>query len=530
MKTLLSFAAASLCIAAYASGPLMGWSSWNTYRVNINDSLICAQADALVDKGLRDAGYRQVNIDDGFFGYRDSAGTLVTHPQRFPRGLKAVADYIHSRGLKAGIYSDAGANTCGSLWDRDPNGVHVGLCGHEAQDADMYFNNLGFDFIKIDYCGAGQQLALDEEERYTEIINAIRSTAKKPVAINVCRWAYPGTWVSRLADSWRTTPDINPSWGSVKSIIAQNLYMAPYSSPGHYNDMDMLEIGRGLTPDEEITHFGIWCMMNSPLLIGCDLTSIPEASLNLLKNPELIAINQDPLGQQAEVAIASPDGTYVLARDLGAANGTERALALYNPTDTARTIAFDFADVLLGGKVSLRDAVNRCDAGAHEGRFSAVVPAHGTLIYRAKAESRIPRTRYEAEYAFLPRFDALGKRDRAVRLQPDSAASGRMIVANLGGSAANHAEWSDVACDEAGEYEITVRYKMPRLGREIADRRIEIMVNGNLSAIAGIDQTPGSDIRTASAIIRLEKGNNNIKIGSRHTWTPDIDCFEIRKI
>ena len=135
--------------------PIMGWSSWNTYRINISEDLIKRQAEAMVSLGLKDAGYRYINIDDGFFGYRDEKGVLQTHPERFPNGVKGVADHIHRLGLKAGIYSDAGANTCGSLWDADPNGVGVGLYGHEKQDADLYFNQWGFDFIKIDYCGAG---------------------------------------------------------------------------------------------------------------------------------------------------------------------------------------------------------------------------------------------------------------------------------------------------------------------------------------------------------------------------------------
>ena len=141
-----------------AEPPIMGWSSWNTYRINISEDLIKRQAEAMVSLGLKDAGYRYINIDDGFFGYRDEKGVLQTHPERFPNGVKGVADYIHRLGLKAGIYSDAGANTCGSLWDADPNGIGVGLYGHEKQDADLYFNQWGFDFIKIDYCGAGQQL------------------------------------------------------------------------------------------------------------------------------------------------------------------------------------------------------------------------------------------------------------------------------------------------------------------------------------------------------------------------------------
>lgn len=201
--------------------PIMGWSSWNTYRVNINANLIRKQADAMVSQGLRDVGYSYINIDDGFFGSRTDEGVLKTHPERFPDGLKGITDYIHSLGLKAGIYSEAGANTCGSIWDADKNGIGVGLYGFERQDADLFFNQWGFDFMKIDYCGAGQQLELDEQERYTMIVNAIRDVCNRDISLNICRWAYPGTWVKNLARSWRISGDIAPNWESIKYIISK---------------------------------------------------------------------------------------------------------------------------------------------------------------------------------------------------------------------------------------------------------------------------------------------------------------------
>lgn len=175
MRNLFLTLAFGLCSGVFAQNttvfesPIMGWSSWNTYRVHINDTLIIRQADAMVQKGLKEVGYSYVNVDDGFFGWRDEKGVMQTHPERFPNGLKGVADHIHSLGLKAGIYSDAGSNTCGSIWDKDMNGIGSGLYGHEFQDATLYFKEWGFDFIKIDYCGAGQELNLEEEKRYTEI-------------------------------------------------------------------------------------------------------------------------------------------------------------------------------------------------------------------------------------------------------------------------------------------------------------------------------------------------------------------------
>lgn len=183
--------------------PIMGWSSWNAFRVNISEDIIKKQADLLVEKGLKDAGYLNVNIDDGFFNERDSEGNMKANGTRFPNGMKPVVDHIHNLGLKAGIYTDAGNNTCGSMAsaDQDRAGVGAGIYGHEQQDAQLYFGDWGFDFIKIDYCG-GSYLGLDEQERYTSIRNSINKVNKN-VSLNICRWAFPGTWAENVATSWR---------------------------------------------------------------------------------------------------------------------------------------------------------------------------------------------------------------------------------------------------------------------------------------------------------------------------------------
>ena len=507
----------------------MGWSSWNTYRVNISDSLIKRQADAMVGQGLKDAGYTYINVDDGFFGYRDEQGNLCTHPQRFPNGMKAVADYIHSKGLKAGIYSDAGGNTCGSLWDKDMNGVGVGLYGHEHQDADLFFNRWGFDFIKIDYCGAGQQLELDEQKRYTEIVKAIRETAGKNVSVNICRWAFPGTWAKDLARSWRISPDIAPDWGSVKAIIHKNLYLSAYAGGGHYNDMDMLEIGRGLKPEEEEVHFGMWCIMSSPLLIGCDLTTIPESSLNLLKNKELIALNQDPLGLQAYVAQHEGAG-YVLVKDIGQKRGKVRAVALYNPSDEVCAFSVPLSVLELGGKVAVRDLVKQRDEKKVRDSLCYDVPPHSVKILRLKAEERLEPRHYEAEWAWLPCFDDLAKRSRGVAYKPYGKASGGMIVSNLGGEAANYAEWKEVYSENGGKYRMRIAY-VPAQGnaREVKDRRLEVEINGQKTCITELESDPAQGVCHVTLPVDLRRGYNSIKMGSAYTWTPDIDCFTLER-
>ena len=248
------FAAVALPIAAQGDsvtidyGPTMGWSSWNTFGVNISETIIKQTANAMVTKGLLAVGYNHVNIDDGYFGGRDQeTGKLITHKTRFPKGLQPVVDHIHSKGLKAGIYSDAGHNTCGSKFNGDKTGVGVGLYEHDQLDCDLFFKELGFDFIKVDFCGGSpyhndEGLTLDEKTRYTAIAKAINNTGRNDVRMNICRWAYPGTWVDDAGFSWRTTGDIYDGWKSVKGILAENLYMSAYCSKGHYNDMDMLEV------------------------------------------------------------------------------------------------------------------------------------------------------------------------------------------------------------------------------------------------------------------------------------------------
>ena len=530
-----AFATGVLVIAVHAQiksvePPIMGWSSWNTYRVNINEELIKKQADAMISQGLKDVGYNFVNIDDGFFGHRDEGGWLHTHPERFPNGVKIVVDYIHSKGLKAGIYSEAGANTCGSIWDADKNGIGVGLYGFERQDADIYFNQWGFDFIKIDYCGAGQQLELDEKERYMEIVNAIREVCPRNISLNICRWAYPGTWVKNLARSWRVSPDITPNWCSIKQIISMNMYLSAYAGGGHYNDMDMLEIGRGLTREEEETHFGMWCIMSSPMLIGCDLTKISESSLELLKNEELIALNQDPLGLQAYVVQHEGNG-YVFVKDIEREMGKMRAVALYNPSDEVCSFNVPLSVLELQGKSQIRDLVQKKDECTVKDAIRFKVKPHGVKILRVEAEKRIERTVYEAEQAFLNQFDALGKRKRGVNYMPFEGASGRMTVCNLGGHKDNFAEWNNVFSEKGGKYKMIISYIPAEIGKkEIPDRRLEVTVNRTRTSFSQIESDRSKGVQTVELIIELQPGYNVIRMGSRLTWSPDIDCFVLEKM
>ncbi|MCM1108306.1 MAG: alpha-galactosidase [Clostridium sp.] len=513
--------------------PTMGWSSWNTYRVNISADIICRQADAMAATGLREAGYTYINIDDGFFGGRNADGQLLIHPTRFPNGLKPVADYIHSLGFKAGIYSDAGHNTCGNYWDKDAAGVGVGFYEHDEQDARFYFDEMGFDFIKIDFCGGDakqntEQLSLDERERYTAIRQAIDAVGRDDVRINVCRWAFPGTWVHSIGSSWRIAGDIGPNWASVKRIIAANNYLSAYAGEGHYNDMDMLEIGRGLSEAEERTHFGMWCIMSSPLLIGCDMTKIPERSLNLISNPELIAINQDALGLQARIVATGSDGLTVYAKDVRTLHGNTRAVAIYNPANNAQTYTLDMAAVDLAGKIGVRDVFARQDLEpVTNGLLTLNVDAHDTAILLLEGEQRLERTVYEAEWAWLERFQQLGINSSLGHAvyTADASCSGGARVGWLGNHAENYMEWRDVWSREGGVYELTVRCK------QWQKRQVELSVNGGEPQTLTFSATETAGIGCSQPLrIVLAPGNNTIRIANPSAWAPDIDCMTVTPV
>ena len=511
--------------------PLMGWSSWNAYMVDISDSIITHQADLMVEKGLKEAGYRYVNIDDGFFGYRDERGYMVPHPERFPKGpegMRALVDHIHSLGLKAGIYSDAGDNTCGSSYNHDLNGLGAGLYGHDVVDAERYFNEWDFDFIKLDYCG-GQNLKLDPEERYREIRRVIDSVATRHIRINVCRWNFPGTWVNGIGDSWRISADIRPVWKSIKYIVGKNLYLSAYAGNGNYNDMDMLAVGYNIKPSpfweeglglsytEEEAHFGIWCIMSSPLLLGCDIEYIPEETMKIITNPELIAINQDRLGLQAHV-VQHVGETYVFAKDIIEKWGNTRAVALYNPADTSMRFTLTPEEIEMTGTLTVRDLNLNADLGECSS-IEMTLPPHSAKILKVSGE-RIEPTLYEAEWGYCPDFTAI--KGTGVKYVPMEGTSGRAVAMNLGGSESNCLEWRDVHSISGGEYELslTIQYCEEATG-------LRISVNGEEKEIVSCGLAKDG-FYTLNTLAELNKGENCIRIWSE-TPLPAIDKLNITK-
>jgi len=378
----LTFAAAPPATAldnGLAQTPPMGFNDWNSFGCNVDEQLIKQTADFFVSSGLKDAGYEYVNIDDCWLEKTRSAdGHLVPDPVKFPDGIKGTADYVHARGLKLGIYEDAGTMTCAR---------YPGSYGHETTDA-QDFADWGVDYLKYDNCnlvpgtGDNQQEYID---RYKRMRDALAATGR-PIVFSLCEWGnfQPWTWGADVGNLWRTTGDISDRWSSLKSIINQNLNLYPYAKPGAWNDPDMLEVGNGgMTDTEYRTHFGMWAMLSAPLLIGTDLRKATPATMNILENKEVIAIDQDTLGKQAK-PIKNADGLVVMSKPL--ANG-DTAVALYNSTDSAATISTSAKDLgLAGGSAyTLRD-VWKHSTTETAGAVSATVPAHGTTLYRVSSE------------------------------------------------------------------------------------------------------------------------------------------------
>ncbi|MCC8147023.1 MAG: alpha-galactosidase [Bacteroidales bacterium] len=523
--SLLSFS--SIVIAQDSKTPMMGWSSWNTFRINISETLIEETADAMISKGLKDAGYNYVNVDDGFFHGRDAQGNLLYNTTKFPNGMKVVADYIHSKGLKAGIYSDGGIHTCAFQYDGDTYGKEVGMKNHEDQDAKLYFDTWDYDFIKLDFCG-GTTLGLDEQTQYERIYEAIQKTDKKDVRFNICRWMFPGTWASEIAGSWRISHDILNQFDTdrgVRGVLEKNLYLAAYASPGHFNDMDMMQIGRNtFTKDQEKSHFGLWCIMSSPLLIGCDLRSIPESTLEIITNPEVIALNQDVLGLQAEL-VNREGKQFTLAKQIEEDQGKVRAVALFNCESTPKTMRINFKDIQLSEKAQVRDLWERKDLGEFSGYYEITVPAYGTAMLRIEGESSFDKVEFEAEYAFINEYDEV-KIDKnqysSARFSPQFGASGNYILTALGGNnkPGNWAEFRRVYSSEGGKYKFKLFYYSGE------DRNLTVTVNGKEYQMTNLN-SGGAGKRGRAFIdeIELKKGYNTIRLSNAAGLAPDIDKF-----
>jgi alpha-galactosidase len=358
--------------------PQMGFNDWNAYGCNVSENLIKSTAQAMHDNGMQAAGYTYVNIDDCWMTHsRDGNGRLVPDPAKFPDGIAGTADFVHSLGLKLGIYEDAGSATCAG---------YPGSLGHESTDAQT-FASWGVDYLKYDNCNNDGSSA---RTRYTAMRDALAATGR-PILFSLCSWGQENvwTWGADIGNSWRTTGDIQSSYSSMLSIFHSNVGLAQYAGPGHWNDPDMLEVGNGgMSVTEQQTEFSLWAEMAAPLIAGTDIARASADTLGILTNKAVIAVDQDPLGRQG-TEVSNANGLHVLAKPL--ADG-DVAVALFNETGGTATIATTTDAV--GAKDASGYTLTNLWTGATsttDGAISASVPAHGTVMYRVTADPALTR-------------------------------------------------------------------------------------------------------------------------------------------
>jgi alpha-galactosidase len=356
--------------------PPMGWNSWNKFGCNVNEAVVRGVADAMAANGMRDAGYRYVVIDDCWHGARDAEGRISWDAARFPGGLKALGDYIHAKGLKFGIYSDAGAQTCGG---------RPGSQGHEYQDA-LTYASWGVDYLKYDWCKTGSRNA---EEAYALMADALRASGR-PIMLSICEWGQnrPWLWGAKIGNLWRSTGDIFDKWQgphayalSVSAIVDLNEPLWPFAGPGHWNDPDMLEVGNGgMTDAEYRSHFSLWALMAAPLMAGNDIAAMTPATRDILLNREVIAIDQDPAGIQGH-RVRDDGDREVWVKPL--ADGG-RAVVLFNRGEAPATIEARWPELgyPTGYRAAVRDLWGHRDLAPSRDRVAATVPAHGVVMLR----------------------------------------------------------------------------------------------------------------------------------------------------
>lgn len=372
-----------------AETPPMGWNSWNKFACNIDESLIRTIADAMVETGLRDAGYVYLNLDDCWHGERDSLGFIQPDPVKFPSGMKALADYVHSKGLKIGIYSDAGRKTCGG---------RPGSFGHEYQDA-LQYAKWGIDYLKYDWCESED---INPVGAYNLMRDAIRA-AGRPILFSMCEWgnSKPWLWAKETGHMWRTTGDIyncfdcidqHPGFAAygVLQILDMQNGLRQYAGPGHWNDPDMLEVGNGQSVNQDRAHFTMWSMLAAPLILGNDIRSMTQETKDILMNAEVIAVNQDKAGIQGFRHL-SEDGLEVWFKPL--ADG-DWAFTILNRTTEPKSYTIDWNKLDLYDDVAkrftnfdstvyaIRNLWTKQNEGDTRKKKEVTIPGHDVVLYR----------------------------------------------------------------------------------------------------------------------------------------------------
>jgi len=378
-KTLEIICGDNICLT-----PALGWNSWNCWGLSVNDEKIRKSAAVMLDK-LADHGWSYINIDDGWEDKRNEKGEVVPN-QKFP-DMKSLGEYVHSLGLKLGIYSSPGTLTCGGF---------LGSYQHEDQDAATYAK-WGIDYLKYDWCSYNQiapaNPSLEDMKKPYLVMRGSLNNCKRDIVFSLCQYGMGDVWnwgAEVGGNSWRTTGDIVDTWESLSGIGFTQGLAAQKTSPGHFNDPDMLIVGKlgwgpslhntRLTPDEQYTHISLWCLLSAPLLIGCDMSQLDDFTLNLLTNDEVMAVDQDAMAKPAQ-KVFSKDNIQIWTKALQ--DGT-RAIGIFNLSDQANKQEIHFSDIQAGKKVSLRDLWRQKDLGVHTDKFSAELPPHGVLLLKVR--------------------------------------------------------------------------------------------------------------------------------------------------
>jgi len=352
-----------------ARTPPMGWNSWNKFGCDVSEQLIRDTADAMVASGMKDAGYQYIVIDDCWQVSRDAQGRIVPDAKRFPGGMKALADYVHGKGLRFGLYSDAGARTCEG---------RPGSNGYETIDAAQYAA-WGVDYLKYDWCNSD---GVDPKIAYPTMRDALRA-AGRPIVFSMCEWGRnkPWEWARGVGHLWRTTGDIRDTWDSFVRLLDQQAGLDKFAGPGGWNDPDMLEVGNGgMTTAEYRAHFSMWCILAAPLMSGNDLRSMTPEITAILANKDVIALDQDPLGKQGR-KIRDDGEVEVWAKWL---QGGDIAVALLNRSKEAKEIGVAWTELGLGAAAApkVRDLWTKQNHGAVKSVFAPVVPGHDVVLVR----------------------------------------------------------------------------------------------------------------------------------------------------
>jgi alpha-galactosidase len=375
-----------------APTPPMGWNSWNTFQTNINEELVKGIADVMIASGMKDAGYSYIVLDDGWMAMERDAktGDLVPDPKKFPNGLKPVIDYVHSKGLKFGLYNCAGTKTCAG---------YPGTRGYEYQDA-RFYASLDIDYLKFDWCYSE---GINAKEAYSTMSKALK-TAGRPIVFSLCEWGNnkPWLWAEPVGQLWRTTGDITAQFDGIKShgswhangvmtIVDMQDTLRKYAGPNHWNDPDMLEVGNGLTAAENRSHFSLWAMLAAPLMAGNDIRKMNEETRIVLTNKDVIAVNQDTSGIQGFRYSKREDSLQIWFKPLGSGDW---AMCVVNRSSIPKSIDFNWQSEVVSDELSkrglhadaivykLRDLWTKKDAGTTKKILKAMVQPHDVLMLR----------------------------------------------------------------------------------------------------------------------------------------------------